>query len=170
MLVRSRGGSPSCARYRPAREDSRTGGTSWSVPTASLASRMYDRLLIELSAQLKRKLKGGKSGLDRDGSGSPSSSHTYSPSQQHAARSSPLSPSAANGAGLSDYNPRTNATTSPISLPHVSLGLSPMSVDRLINDDNNVMNIHRSARSDSLKSLIHLGWNPELPEPATLER
>ncbi|VDC01900.1 unnamed protein product [Peniophora sp. CBMAI 1063] len=128
------------------------------------------RELEEQVSQLKRKLKGSKNGLDRDGSGSPSSSHTYSPSQQHAARSSPLSPSSGNGGLPSDFNPRPNATTSPISLPHVSLGLSPMSVDRLINDDNNVMNINRSARSDSLKSLIHLGWNPELPEPATLER
>ena len=58
----------------------------------------------------------------------------------------------------------------PLHFVAIALRINAMSVDRLVNSDSPEHNLARSGRTDPLKSLIQTGWNPELPDPAALER
>jgi hypothetical protein len=122
------------------------------------------------TAQLSRKLKNKKT-LDDSREGSLSPGNGFTPTHQRVSSDS-QSPSAgyASVPAYGSEQEHRPSTSGSIVLPHASLEMNAMSVDRLVNNVSPEQNLARSGRTDPLKSLIRTGWNPELPDPAALER
>ncbi|KAI0068336.1 hypothetical protein BV25DRAFT_1793002 [Artomyces pyxidatus] len=85
------------------------------------------------------------------------------------ASSSPVNNMTTGTAYSPDYDANGSGMLPSIALPHASLDVNSMSADRLSHSESPEMHHKSIPRSNPLSSLIHSGWNPDLPEPAVLD-
>ncbi|KAI0051672.1 hypothetical protein FA95DRAFT_1511631 [Auriscalpium vulgare] len=127
--------------------------------------------LEELVAQLQRKVKASATASPSSRSVSPSRFRPQTGHGRSFSASSPPNPLSASTAYSPGYDGQSSGSLPSIALPQASLDVNAMSIDRMIHSESPELHSNHSAlRSDPLTSLIHSGWNPDLPEPTVLER
>ena len=136
---------------------------------ADPSASFYTQCIV---VRLRKKLKGARRNSSSPRSVSPD---LLSPPTHHQAYSTASSPSAKVSPpdGYSpDYDRQSNGgvVSSRISLPHASLGLGKLSLDRpYLSESPELRSKFSTGRNDALSGLLHSGWNPDLPEPVVLD-